>query len=82
MTQCSDFNFLRGSINYSRDYPAKLEAKRCAVQWLEIMLGDNLYLENIQEYVQDEDKIVSLHFICCLAVDITNCAKLYTCTYE
>ena len=24
------------------------------------MLSDSLYLENIQEYVQDEDKIVSL----------------------
>lgn len=23
------------------------------------MLGDSLYLENIQEYVQDEDKIVN-----------------------
>ena len=26
------------------------------------MLGDNLYLENIQEYVQDEDKIVRMQF--------------------
>ena len=25
------------------------------------MLGDSLYLDNIEEYVQDEDKIVSQH---------------------
>ena len=34
------------------------------------MLGDSLYLENIQEYVQDEDKIVRISVIVAILFSI------------
>lgn len=34
------------------------------------MLGDSLYLENIQEYVHDEEKIVRELFFCAMVVPV------------
>ena len=49
----SDFDYPRGAGT------VKLACRQNIYKGV-AMLGDSLYLENIQEYVQDEDKIVRI----------------------